>query len=625
MLLAMSQERPLNKEEISQQLLAIFRHYDSYRKQWEIEAEECYKVYIGYVDPLEKEQGHRSNLHIPRTYEDIDTVRSRIVQAFFKAHPYVEFVPMPKTGPPELLFVNERKAEIASALVDDQLIKNNIVNKFYEFVTSFLIFPAAIMAIGWRYERMPVVREIPVPNIVPTPQGPQFQGWRKDRIEGVETAWDDNEIQYVDFFDFWPDPRGTDLDTCRGVFQREWITEEDLLHKMEFLHQLGQGTVYPIDVEEVRKSGVDLKEGRWRRMTSVGISVESRDIYKDYSDPESKKKTLYELLHYWEDNRHAIIANRSQVIYDGPSPYWRHKKKPFVVASYEPMPGEFYGLSAVKIIKFLQHELNTTRNQRIDNVSFILNRMWKIKRGADINETELISRPAGAVYCDHPDDITEVAMQEIPTSAYTEEQITSRDMENALSVPPVIRGADSAGRRETATEVATKSSNASIRFDVKIALFENLGLKRMVKIMDMNNQQFVNEERLIRLGPEETVQWRLINPLDLTGEFDYRPAGMATDPAANKELRREQLTQMIGFLLNTGNPYVNYYELTKAWMESFDLRNVQKFLIPREVVAQQQEQEQGGGDRGVGGQPGAAGPQAPQDLQRGGKRDAQQR
>src|SRR5690606_15487280 len=47
-----------------------------------------------------------------------------------------------------------------------------------------------------------------------------------------ERVWDDNEIQVVDYFDFWPDPRGYDIDSCRFVFQREWLSREQIEHKL---------------------------------------------------------------------------------------------------------------------------------------------------------------------------------------------------------------------------------------------------------------------------------------------------------------------------------------------------------------------------------------------------------
>ena len=93
---------------------------------------------------------------------------------------------------------------------------------------------------------------------------------------------------------------------------------------------------------------------------------------------------------------------------------------------FEQLPNEFYGLSAVGLVEHLQHELNTTRNQRIDNVSFVLNRMWKVRRGADIDDSELVSRPHGVVHVDNPDDVTPFEMSGVTASSYNEKQESGR-------------------------------------------------------------------------------------------------------------------------------------------------------------------------------------------------------
>ena len=175
-------------------------------------------------------------------------------------------------------------------------------------------------------------------------------------------------------------------------------------------------------------------------------------------------------------------------------------------------------------------------------------------------------------------------MRDMVASGYNEESIVKMDMENALAVPSVIRGADSS-RRETATEVVTKSTNAGMRFDVKIMLFEATGFKRMVQLMDLNNQQqFVDEDRLIYLtsgDPEVADSWREVKPWEIVGEFDYRPAGANIDPAANKEMRRQQLIQVLQIAASTQSPYIKQQELWQELLNTFDFRNSSKFFKPK--------------------------------------------
>lgn len=608
------------REERQAELLARFHYAESWRSQYDERAVEWYKLYVGFT----KEVEGRSNLHIPRLYEQLDTIRARIFKSFTATRPYIDFIPMPTGLTAEAIkSLNAEKATIAAALVDAQLERNGWQRLLYDYLTSLLVFPAAILAVGWRFERRPVRRRITQP-VLDAVTG-ALVGLAVVETTSEETVWDDNELNLVDFFDFWPDPRGRDLDSCRFVFQREFATAKEIEERLEVLAQAGQGEVYPVNWEDLKSAAEGLEEGRWERLSAVGLAPETSEGPWSREEGDAQRGHLHEVLHYWQDDRHALLIDRTALAYDGANPYWRHSSKPYVVSTWEPLPNEFYGLSAAQILEHLQHELNTTRNQRIDNVSMVINRMWKVRRSADIDESELVSRPHGAIYVDNPDDVEPLLTPDVTASAYNEEMIIKQDMENAVGTPPVVRGA-SAQRGETATEVVTKTSNAEIRFAVKIALVEALGLKRLARLMDLNNQQFIEGPRLVKVWATDTdakhaFQWRLVQPGELIGEYDYRPSGSNADPAANKEVRRQQLTQVMQIVLATQNPFVDKYELTKAWLEAFDLRNVEKLLLPKEEVMAQlqaaqavlagQPAQPAAGAPITGGQPGPLTSQAP--------------
>ena len=586
-------------KELFTEQMTIFQYYDSYRKQYDEIALDCYKKFVGYkeeseADRLARERGEvtRSNLHIPRTYQIIDTIRSRIVMTFFGHYPYVEFSPQPTHLDRFSLQLAEDKAKIASALVNEQLKKNNIATRFYDFVTSLLTFPAGYLGVGWRYEQAYVKKKVPAPEIIQTTFGPYYTGKTVYQVvENLESIWDDNEIVNIDYFDFWPDPKATDLDDCRGVFQREFVTFDELMQMLEFYRYLNEGNIYIQDPEELWEiQGTSLERGRDWRLSETGISS-GVDVFINATDMRLKRNTEFELLHYWENDRHTITVNRQKVIYDGPSPYWRHRKLPFIAATYERLPNQFFGMSAVQIISDLQEEENTIHNQRTDNVNFILNKMWKVRRGADIDESELVSRPFGVIHVDHPDDVSEVHVADVAASSFHQQNIISTIMENTLATPPVIQGAES-GSRKTATETLKMTGNAGMRFDVKIVLFRELGLNRLCMLMDMNNQQFIDDRRLVRLNLVDTVKWRSIDPGDLIGEYDYRPASPLLDPAVNKEVRREQLSHMLQVLIQMSVPFVDYHKLLEEWLRSFDIDNTEKFIIPREQWTQMQMYEQ---------------------------------
>lgn len=570
------QRRQYKQSEITQEIKDIFSYYDSYRQQFEERAIENYKKFIGY---LEEAAEGKSNLHIPKTYEILDTIRARFLSSFFDQRPFIEFTTMPEAGDIRSIITSEDKAKVAASFVDEQLEKNDVRTVFHDFVTSMLIFPAAFLSIGWRYEQADIKRKTKVPIV--DRMGSYTGKWKWDIVESTETIWDDNEIANVDFFDFWGDPDNPDLDDARGVFHREFITIGELENKLKLLEKVDDGIIYPINLSDINAYTNQEEKGRNRRLSAVGITSFGQDPFKNSSSKEMNDKQEVELLHYWEDDRHTILLNRNTVIYDGANPYWRHRKIPFIKANFERITGEFYGLSAVDIIKPMQDEMNTMHNQRMDNVSLLINRMWKKLRGTDIDENDLISRAGGVVEVDNMEDLQPIEMPDIPQSAFISEEKLGMEIQRALGTPANIRGAQSSDD-QTATEASITAQAAQTRFGTKISIFQDKGIKRMAMMMDLNNQQFICDERAARVDPEDRNSWQSIKPDDLIGEFDYRPATSSVEAAANKELRREQLSQIIGFLMQAQVPFVNYQKLIKQWLQEFDIDNPEKFLIPEQ-------------------------------------------
>jgi len=572
------ERREYSQKEISANVLDVFRYYDSYRKQFEDKAVEWYKKFVGYKEEVSDEQEGVSNLHIPKTYEILDTIRARIVSSIFNQRPYIEFTPMPEAGSTQSMAANEEKAKVAASFVDEQLEKNDVKSVFYDFVTSMLIFPAAFMGVGWRYEEDYIKRKTKVP--VQDQMGKYTGEWRWDIVEKNEVIWDDNEIFNIDFFDFWGDPDNTDIDDARAVFHREFTTKGDLKNQLELLARIGDGRVYDIDFDKLSSARTNYDRGRYKRLSAVGITNTGTDPFSS-DDVIGTDKEEVEVLHYWEDDRHIMLINRDKVVYDGPNPYWRHMKKPFIKATYDQLPNQFYGMSAVQIIEHMQEELNTMHNQRMDNVNFLINNMWKRLRGSDIRDEQLISRPNGVIDVDSMEDLQMLEKSEIPQSAFMSEQKLASNLEMALGTPANVRGAD-AGGDQSATEASIKAQAAQTRFGAKIELFKTVGIKRLALMMDLNNQQFICDRRAARLDPEERNSWQSFDPDYIVGEFDYSPATSSAEAAANKELRREQLTQIMNFLMQAQVPFVNYKKLVTEWLKEFDIKNPEKFMIPEE-------------------------------------------
>jgi hypothetical protein len=233
----------------------------------------------------------------------------------------------------------------------------------------------------------------------------------------------------------------------------------------------------------------------------------------------------------------------------------------------------------------LQAELNTTRNQRIDNVSFVLNKMWKIKRGANIDTTQLISRPAGFVKVDEEDDISEIQFSDVTASSYNEEGVIKSDIDRTTGVNDTARGTQSQ-RRETATTMNILANAGGERFRLKTMLIEYGGLHDMANQIIALNQQYIDRPREIMvLGDDGVLDNDVIEPEEIDGAWSIVAVGSSMEPVVNKELRQTQLVQLYNMI--QARPDINHQEILRTIFESFDIKNIDRIFAVTQAMMPQ--------------------------------------
>jgi hypothetical protein len=617
---------------IQQELLARFEYAKEYREHFEAEYLKGYNDYLGQRKLV---KNGRSQLFIQKTFEILDTWRARLVKsAFGSVRPYIDTIPKVERfhSLAELQTATE-KSNIAGTLLDEQFEKNNIISVYWDYATNLMYAPAACMAVSWKKEMRKVRKrvrasiDVPGINMFGMQLTQNFSmtlpfGWVESEVS--ETVWDDNYLQAIDFLDAWPDPRGKNQcpDSWRFAFTRDFLTQEEIEDHLRTLQELIDmnaisGRIFEIKWDEIPQNA-DETESRNMRLASIGKETPADDgfYFQSYAnearDKISKKNRIYEVLHYWTGDEYGLIINRYKIGYIGDTPFQRHRQIPLIYRSFEPVPGEVIGRSACHFLHDHQEELNTHRNQVIDNVSMILNAMWLVPDSFD-REYELISKPGGIIHYpaiggNAEQVIRRLEVGDVASSAYSNDQLLKQEMENILGTPPVVTGGNSNQGDMTATEVVTQNGNASIRFDIRI-LLHSIDLKRLAMMMDKNNQQFITETRLVKQYDVEGIDaWIEVDPEDILGEYDYRYAGANVDPAANKEIRRQQFLQAIQAVKGMGmESEYSVSRMFSDYLNTFDFRNTEKYKLTDEEKLQQQMQMNQvlGGMLNGGAEPGA--------------------
>lgn len=544
-----------DESQVLNKVITDYNEAEQARRTREGKWQTWYKLYRSYAEKRDTGD-RRANLFIPYVYSIVETVVPRLIAAVFSSRPYIGILPVKEEA--------IENAKDMENLIDYQLTqKIGIIGVATSWFKEALIYGTSILKVGWEYEEAEVWVDEPLMEIFGFPIGSR-------RVKKVQPVKDDPLVEHIDLWDFYIDPRAKDIDEADYCIHKVF-RDVSYLKRME-----EQGIYKNIDeVVKVSKEGAGswYEEGVGTTAFETGMNTRLGLIGMQSIDKPSNK---IEVLEYWTDDRVIAVANRSVVIRNDENPY-HHRKKPFVRLVDVLVPHEFYGIGEIEPIEDLQYELNSLRNQRMDNINILINRMWKVIRGADIDVRQLISRPGGIIEVDDMNDVQELQMTDLSGNAIENViEMVRRDMDNADGVYDYARG-ETTDRRETATTASLLSRAANERFNLKVKLIEDLGMRRLGMLLTQLNQQYIDTEKAIRILGQDGMTFYSLSPENIRGQFDIMPLGSSVDPITNKENKLQSYINLYTILKDS--PYVNHPELIKKILEAADIKDLNKFIV----------------------------------------------
>lgn len=555
------------------------RHMERFRRY--------YKVYKGpsTLDIMQTQQGrsgvaepaHRSNVHVPYVQSNIDTLVPKVVLAMLRTKPYVAAIPKDIINPGERL----EKAKKMTRLLDYQCKRPlSFIKILAEIVKGCAIYGTQITKQTWDYKEKVIKQRVPAELMGGTGM--------YEIQERLKVVRDDPKITLVPLLDFFFDPAATEIADARYCIHRYWA---DMAELESFNDQM-EGRVYK-NLNKLKKSLEEHDSTEATPRQAEYRQEKMQDLMGQTATNNANKEIM--IWEYWTDDWVVKIANKEIVISCMPNPFW-HGEKPFTRWVLDILPNEFYGVGLVERVEQLQYELNTVRNQRIDNVSLVINKMFKILRGANIDVKQLQSRPGGFIEVDSSQDVEEIPMRSVDGSAYTEEGAIKMDIDFATGIHDPSRGS-SGVRRETATTMTILDRAGNKRFEFMVVIGECLGMEDCFNQIIALNKQYIDHERLLvaqeGLGMVDGAQIDHVSPMDLMGDWEIIAAGSAVDPYANSEVKQANLINLYGLVAQ--RPDFNHNELLREIFEAYHIPNVDRFFQnPMAMVQQMLMQQQAG-------------------------------
>lgn len=492
-----------------------------------------YKLYRSIRDSNMQNYRGRARLFVPYVFQTIETIMPRLVGG----KPKIECIPREAS--------DMENASVFSKLVDYQWDQMEMKKKIKDWVKQGLLYGNSVLKLTWKYDK----------------------------------DYDGPCAEVCDNFDIYVDPDAESLKSANYV-----------IHRLERnIDKLKSDPKYKLPKELETETSQDTYKIQ-------------RDATMGMSKPSNKDKKLVELLEYWglydfgEGLVPALIvvANRKYIIRAQKNPY-HHQRKPFIDFVDMQMPNERAAIGEVEQLESLQYELNDVRNQRMDNVTLILNRMWKVAKGADVDESDLVSQAGQIVHCGDINGVAVIDTPDVTQSSYNEESLIKSDMQQASGVTDYSKGGGSGGKgnttlgNETATGIMLLQEAGNARFKFKLDNLED-SLKEFGEQLIALDQQFVKQEMVVRIVGEQGTTYIKMSPKDIKGNYDIIVEAGSTQPMS-KSVRRAEARELLVTLAPIAQAAgINLKYLVKYLLKTYDLADSDEiFLQPQgNMVAPEQ-------------------------------------
>jgi hypothetical protein len=595
-----------------------------------------YKAYRSYRKARKPGQW-KSNVWMPITFYVIETILPRLAASL----PSAKVDPI---GPEDVL-----PAETLEELLKWAEDKSDLYPEQVKAVKSALIYGTGVLKVsvlerkGANIVEEPVFEETSVDvatgevDIDGNPMMQTMQSQQPALNEDGSPAMTYTRQEYVEYLgpqaqcvdieNFFPDPLGDDVQSCRWVIHRVY---RDRSHMQELFDK----GVYKLP------DYVDQDEWDKKVEGSVSFAAIQRlgeiELGTGESEDGSPPKDLFPVLEMWrrigQDVQVITVAGEKGegvLLRAERSPY-AHNMLPFVRIVDHIVPHEFWGIGEIEPLEGIQEALNQLWNARLDNVKLTLNQMFAVVIDYLENPSDLVVRPGGIVRMREGLPLNQVFSQvdlgDVTGNAYTEAQELEREGEKVSGVSPYQTGQESPAYNRTATGVALISEQGNTRFSFKVQLAEHTGYKQLVRMYASLLQQYVPDDLVIRIkGGEAELQqqqammmaqqamqqmlasgmdpmmaqqqamamippidpmagWQQVTPEGISGRFDF--AIEAESTAQTESMRREETLS----LAQTGmqDAYFKPRPIREKLLETFKFKDVDRYLYSDMEIQQMQ-------------------------------------
>lgn len=526
-----------------------------------------HRMYHGILPEKNTPWPGASNLHIPVTQIVVDTLTSIICNAVLGNVPVVTVMPYPDSGE-----ANEESARKLESFLN-YVIREEIRDFrtiFTQWVRQAILYGTGILKVYWDKQ----TRNVRVRN--------PLSGREESKMI---TVYDAPRLCVVDLENFIIPPSTRDIQDAPFVAERIFLP----LHILKQREKEG----YYEDVDKLIMSFYQPTEKEQEEVT--------------FREPITQLLEGVEIYDYWggfdidgdgyDEECHIVLAADQPIILRIEQIPYYHNRRPYVRYTFLREPNRFYGIGVGEMIQHLQEEINTIHNQRMDNVSLIINKVFKYRPNEYFEDPEdIVFAPGSKIAVVDMDDIQPLVTNDVPISSYNEEQLVRDYIERLTGVTDFSLGRiPGTARRTPATLGIAVIAEGNKKLQERLILLKE-AMEEMFDMVQWLYYQFMPPQKIYKV-PGASV-FETITLDDLNHQYRFNITG--ADVTASKEVRFQQALQMYALLANNpivaSNPKAMAY-LTRQLLLNSNLPNIEEVLSKQDIEAmvQQAQVAQAGG------------------------------
>jgi hypothetical protein len=278
---------------------------------------------------------------------------------------------------------------------------------------------------------------------------------------------------------------------------------------------------------------------------------------------------------------------------------------PYVLAVYDELNDEIYGLGLPFAMEDQQLELNRIRTAEFQHRRDYGRARLQIQRNA-LDPAELAKLQAGHdgdVVVNVAGAISPIETPTLPADNYKVEEIIHGDVRNLIGADQLTSGANLPSRT-SATEVNARSQYTGMKIEMRVEVVDEF-LTEITRQVLQHMKAHMDVPQAVRIQGAEGQAWAMVGKTDIQADVDLEITTVSAE-RTNRDMQRQQAIQVMQHLLTNSQALqmqghqVNVPRLLQ-WVleEHFQVREYSEFVTPVDPMMA----AAGGG--GGGGAPGS--------------------